>query len=194
MKKNLVSLMRDQTLPDFTRNLRYQLWQRKVAREHWAFQLMEWLACSECRAWELLHGIPPNQEELLKLSEWTEQTEEQLQSVNLDGQSAVLAENLRYLLEAPKRGGKKALAAELGVKQGTLSCWLRGRRPECRHQEAIKRYFGLPATVDLETVPLFLELSPVGSLEQREWLRQRISELDEATLRVLFPALEKLLR
>ncbi len=58
----------------------------------------------------------------------------------------------------------------------------------------IKVYFGLPTAVDLETIPLFLELSPVGSYEQRAWLRQRIEELDDETLRVLFPALEKLLR
>jgi hypothetical protein len=39
-----------------------------------------------------------------------------------------------------------------------------------------------------------LELSPVGSYAQRAWLRQRIDELDDEALRVLFPALERLLR
>jgi hypothetical protein len=48
--------------------------------------------------------------------------------------------------------------------------------------------------VDLETDPLFLELSPVGSYAQRAWLRQRVDELDDEVLRVLFPALERLLR
>jgi transcriptional regulator with XRE-family HTH domain len=182
------------TLPPIVRNLRHQLWLRKVAREQWALQLTKWLDCSEWRAWELLRGVPPSLEEMRKLAEQTGLTEEQLQSSEQGGQPSILAENLSYLLDAPKRGGKKVLAAELGVQQGTISRWMAGGRPESRYQEAIKEYFGLPSTVDLETFPLFLELSPVGSREQREWLHRHVDELDTETLRLLFPALEKLLR
>ena len=182
------------TLPPITYNLRYQLWHRKIARELWALQLTKWVDCSERRAWELLRGVPPSPEELSQLVEQTGLTEEQLQSTEQDGQLSILAENLRCLLDAPKRGGKKVLAAKLGVQQGTISNWLNGRRPEPRHQEALKKHFGLPSTIDLETFPLFLELSPVGVREQREWLQMHVNDLDEETLRLLFPALERLLR
>lgn len=181
-------------LSNFTRNLRYQLWRRGVAREQWVLQLTEWLDCGERRAWQLLRGDQPHQEELRHLAERMKMKEETLQSDELVEQVQVLTENLRCLLDAPKRGGKKVLAEELGVQQASISRWLRGGRPEPRHQAAIKKYFGLPANVDLETDPLFLELSPVGSYAQRAWLRQHADELDEETLRVLFPALERLLR
>lgn len=181
-------------LPDFTRNLRYQLWRRDIARERWALQLIEWLDCSERRAWQLLRGDLPDQKELRRIAERMGLTAEVLQSGNLTERVQILTENLRYLLDAPKRGGKKVLAEELDVQQASISRWLRGGRPEPRHQVAIKKYFGLPASVDLETDPLFLELSPVGGYEQRAWLRQRVDELDDETLRVLFPALERLLR
>lgn len=183
-----------QASPDFTRNLRYQLWRRGITRERWALQLIEWLDCGERRAWQLLRGDLPVQEELRRLAERMELTEEALQFGNLAGHVQILTENLRYLLDAPKRGGKKVLAAELGVQQASISRWLRGGRPEPRHQAAIRKYFGLPASIDLENDPLFLELSPVGSYEQRAWLRQHVDELDDETLRVLFPALERLLR
>ncbi len=182
-------------LPTFARNLRYQLWREGTNREHWVAHLAGWLNCSERRALELLIGKTPNSEELQTLVQQTGIMEEQFHFNDLTKQITILAENLNYLVTAPKRGGKKELAHHLNIRPGTLSRWLAGKqRPNPKYQEMIKAYFGLPTAVDLETIPLFLELSPVGSYEQRAWLRQCVDELDDEALRVLFPALEKLLR
>ncbi|MEZ5583616.1 MAG: helix-turn-helix transcriptional regulator [Candidatus Competibacteraceae bacterium] len=179
-----------------TRNLRFLLWNGGSKRKQWANHLADWLGGDVSRAVQLLQGrILPNAIELHRLADHTGRTQEDILFANLVAEVSILGENLRYLIDGPKRGRKKALAEALGIKPITLSRWLAGKQiPARKHLLAMQAYFGLPAGTDLETLPLFLELSPVGGLEQREWLHRQIDGLDEETLRQLFPALEKLLR
>ena len=105
--------------PRFTRNLRYQLWCLGIARERWVLQLTEWLDCGERRAWQLLRGDQPSQEEVRYLAERMKLKEEALQSDEWVEQVQVLTENLRCLLvDAPKRGGKKSISGGTGRPAG----------------------------------------------------------------------------
>ena len=179
-----------------TRNLRFLLWRGGISREQWATQLAGWTGSDSQRGTALLQGRTlPVPAELDQLANSTGRDAGEIQFGDLTAEVSILEENLRYLVEAPKRGQKKVLAEHLAISQVTLSRWFAGKQqPTRKYLNEIKVYFGLPASVDLETDPLFLELSPVGSYAQRSWLRQRIDELDDETLRVLFPALERLLR
>jgi len=184
------------TLPVVTCNLRFLLWRAGIAREQWATQLAGWIGGDPQRGTALLQGRTlPVPAELDQLASSTGRDAGEIQFGDFTAEISILEENLRYLVEAPKRGQKKVLAEHLAISQVTFSRWLAGKQqPARKYLAAIRKYFGLPASIDLENDPLFLELSPVGSYEQRAWLRQRVDELDDETLRVLFPALERLLR
>ena len=72
------------------------------------------------------------------------------------GQIGTLQTNLNFLFTQAVRGcQKKDAAAALGVAPLTLSRWLSGTQDiSPRHQAALLRYFGLPAWLPLEKVPL----------------------------------------
>ena len=110
-------------LPTFARNLRYQLWREGTNRDGWPIHLAGWLNCSERRALELLIGKTPNSEELQNLAQQLESWKSSSISNDLTKQITILAENLNYLVTAPKRGGKKELAHHLNIRPGTLSRW-----------------------------------------------------------------------
>jgi transcriptional regulator with XRE-family HTH domain len=104
----------------------------------------------------------------------------------------ILQENIRHLLASLEHGQKSALAQAIGVHGTTVSDWQRGTYPTPEHRTKLLRYFHIDPGSTLEATPLFLEPFPALDRERRAWLQQRIAELDETTLRALFPALERL--
>jgi transcriptional regulator with XRE-family HTH domain len=184
----------EKALTDLARNLRYLLWRKGIPREKWVNRFSNWLNCDTQRSRALLTGTPLTPQELDRLAEDLGCAEEELQFGNPLAEVSVLQENLKYLMEATKRGQKKELADYLGIRPGSLSRWLSGKQqPNRKHLQKIQSFFGLPSHFDLAQDPLFLSLSPLSAVEQREWLHQRIDLLDVETLRQLFPALERLL-
>lgn len=176
-------------------NLRYLLWRRKVDKRDWAAQLAAWAGCDLQRAEVILRGTRLTTDELSHLAESTGISEEDLQYQDLLSKVDILKENLAYLIGGPPRGKKKELAEYLQVRPGTLSRWLSGKqRPTPKYLRQIQAYFGIPSELDLTTRPLFLCLSPVGEVKQREWLHHQINQLDAKILQEIFPALERLFR
>jgi transcriptional regulator with XRE-family HTH domain len=184
----------EKALTDLARNLRYLLWRKGIPREKWVNRFSNWLNCDTQRSRALLTGTPLTPPELSRLAEEIGCSEEEIQFGNPLAEVSVLHENLKYLVEAPKRGQKKELADYLGIRPGSLSRWLSGKQqPTHKHLQKIQAFFGLPPHLDLARDPLFLSLSPLSTVEQRDWLHQQIDALDAETLRQLFPALERLL-
>lgn len=91
-------------------------------------------------------------------------------------------------------GAKKQIAETAEVHPSTISRWLKGQVPERSARIAIRDYFGLSLADDLIEIPLFLRLEPVTVAEKREWVRQRLQDMQTVEFSGLWPALEKMLR
>jgi transcriptional regulator with XRE-family HTH domain len=175
-------------------NLRYLLWKAGKPKDRWPTELATWLGCDAHRALALLRGEPPSAGDLRTLAARTGIPEDDLPFVDLTANLDVLGENLRFLIDGLEHGKKGELAGYMGVNRGTLSSWLGKKRPKEANLQKLRDYFGLPTNIDLRRDPLFLRLHPVGEMEQRAWLHQRVDELPGDELRELFPALRKLLK
>jgi hypothetical protein len=179
----------DYTLP-------YLLWQRRIKRRDWVAQLALWIGCDHHRAADLLRGAQIEEDELKRIEQTIGSSWNELKLARLianDG-IVILTENLNYLLTTLDRGQKKALANHLRVHPTTVSRWRNGHQhPAKEHLDALCRYFGLSHGIDLHNEAIFLSALPVSVPERRTWLRERIAELDAATLQSLFPALQRLL-
>ena len=177
-------------------NLRYLLWRREEPRQDWAralrAQLPRW---SSERVRAVLSDGTQDYRELQELAEALGITEEELTHADLLCESTVdvLRENLCYLAASLVRGGKAELAEFLGKDATTISRWLRGdSRPSTASLAQISDFFGLPARIDLNTQPVFLNMEPVSVIERREWLHRQINALSSEEIRDLFPALKKI--
>ena len=108
----------------------------------------------------------------------------------------MLRENVKALLDTLPHGGQLAFAKEIDVDATTVSRWATGKSvPKSQaNLSAIRKYFHLPANVDLEATPLFLDLEPVGGIAKRKQLQQLLAELSTAKIDELYAALRKLLR
>jgi transcriptional regulator with XRE-family HTH domain len=178
-------------------NLRYLLWQRNIPKDQWAECLKEWIGCDRYRADALLTGTRrPSSEEQNKIARITEVSEEDLRLTRLLTAEEILRGNVQYLLNSLERGKQKTLARYTGASEVTVSRWHTGAQLPTKGEylDGLRRYFGLPADIDLKDEPLFLSLSPIGDKQRREWLCAQIHQLRPETLRRLFPALERLLR
>jgi transcriptional regulator with XRE-family HTH domain len=145
---------------------------------------------------ELLHGAEPRMRELEQIGQITNVSPHELLNISLlhEQQIDVFVTNIRFLTKDMGHGMLKNLADTLGVHSTTITNWRRGDvRPRRAHLDALQRYFGLPATTNLEVDPLFLSLSPVSEQDMRVWLHARVAALKSTTMRDLFPALERLL-
>jgi len=179
------------------RNIRYLLWKEGAERKEWPSQLSKWLGCPLPRAEELLEG------EGGELTTTEKRALATITGLPLDEFSAdllgrqgvnILVENIRHLINGLPHGQKKEIAASLGVDVTTVSRWLGGsQRPTKKKLEEISKYFGLPRRTELESVPIFLSTEPIGENQMRDWLTQRLQQVDGKTLREVFPALKRLL-
>ncbi|MBU0492763.1 MAG: hypothetical protein KKA73_22290 [Chloroflexi bacterium] len=177
-----------------TENLRYLLWKADIKRRDWIAQLAHWAQCDHYWAKALLRGAEPRPEEWVRIASAAGIPETDLRDKRLVEAEDILLVNLRHLLSTLRRGEKGALVTAIGVHNTTLSKWSGGvQRPTSEHLEGLHNYFGLPSDMDIRTQPVFLSCVPISDVERRQWLIERIQQLDKDTLRQLFPALERLL-
>ena len=180
------------------RNIRYLLWKEGAERKDWQPKLAEWLGCSLQRAEELLEGngkaLIPKEKKTLEKE--TRLAPEDLSGNLLEKQSLdILVENIRHLIDGLPHGQKKEFAAKLGVDVTTVSRWIAGaQRPTKKKLEAIGKYFGLPPGTDLDSEAIFLWTEPISESQMKNWITERIQQVDGKTLREVFPALKRLLK
>jgi transcriptional regulator with XRE-family HTH domain len=182
--------------PTTAENLRYLLWRAEVQRDRWAVELAARVRIDVSRAKDLLNQRKPSPDEQRRIAEVFATDESELVHARLAEhvEGGILNRNLNYLASQLVRGEKKELANAIGIHPTTLSDWLSGKRePQQTNLEGFARYFGISANVDLRTIPIFLSMLPVGDLERKVWLRERIKQMDTNTLAELFPALQRLL-
>jgi transcriptional regulator with XRE-family HTH domain len=180
-------------------NVRFSLWNRKVARSEWE----AWLAAKTtipldmCR--RLVRGTlldaAISSDQVRALAKAIGLDEEILRSADLPrDRGNVLSENLRFLFSSLERGGKKSVASKLGIDPTTVSRWLSGNfEPQPAFLRKLILEFGLPSDTDLLKDPIFLSAEPVSASERRQWLNTRIQTLPSDELKELFPALRRLL-
>ena len=107
----------------------------------------------------------------------------------------ILAENIRYLINGLPHGQKKEFAAKLGVDVTTVSRWIGGaQRPTKKKLEEIGKYFGLPPGTALDSDPIFLWTEPISESQMKNWIAEKIQQMEVKTLREIFPALRRLLK
>ncbi len=187
-------------MADLTRNVRFLLWREGVAREKWWSKLAEWLGCPETRAAEILEGyVGPStltSKEKKSLAAATGMQSDEL-SADLVRKNAVnvFAENVRFLIGTLPHGAKKEFAAKVGVDATTVSRWIgSAQRPGKKKINELCRFFGLPAGTNLDTEPIFLGLDPVSESQIRNWVSDKVKQMDGKMLREIYPALKRLLK
>lgn len=184
-----------------TLNLRLLLWRRMPSASAWVDLLHRESELSVSRCQRLIEGvekssIPTAAEGRTICAALGAEYESFATAPMLDlPWHDMLVQNVRYLLQDLPKGTQKAFAAALGVAPETVSRWVTGRHlPGPRYRKGLLGLLGLPASIDLGHVPVFLSLDPVGALQQRAWIGERVESLEPTELAHLFPALQKLLR
>lgn len=182
----------------FAENLRVSLWRGGIAPVNWVEKVADWVSVPEARAQQLLvgEGGRPTYEELERIAAGSGHPAEDLLHGDLLEGVDILKENIGSLLATLPHGGQLEFAKVIGVNPTTVSRWATGKLyPRgARNLAAIRDYFHLPASVDIRSTPLFLELGPIGSIAKRQWLHERIESLPADELHELYPALQKLVR
>ena len=180
------------------RNIRYLLWKEGTEGKDWRSKLAEWLGCPLQRAEDLLEGEGEDltSKEKKALEKATGLAPEELSGDLLEKHGGdILVENIRHLIDGLPHGQKKEFAAKLGVDVTTVSRWIGGaQRPTKKKLEEIGKYFGLPPGTDLDSEAIFLWTDPVSETQMKNWLMEQIQQIDEKTLREVFPALRRLLK
>ncbi len=178
------------------RNLKFLLWKQGIPRDRWVREVSHWCRCDPVRAVEILRGDASlTDAETQSISEATAVEATHLFFDDLIGGTDVFGENLKFLLGSLEHGGQKRLAEYLKVTPGSVYKWGGGSQPpKRRHVAGLLSFFGLNAATDLEKVPLFLSLDPIGSPAKREWLVERIQQIEDERLDQYYPALKKILQ
>ena len=181
-----------------TRNIRYLLWKEGEERRNWKTKLSVWLGCSPERAADLLEGdgevLTAKEGEILAQKTGLKIGEPSGDLLAVHGVD-VLTENIRHLIDTLPHGQKKKFAAKLGIDVTTVSRWLNGaQRPTRTKLKQICNCFGLPPETNMEAEAVFLWTGPIGERQMKDWISERVEQLDGKTLREIFPALRKLLK
>ena len=188
------------SVPPVVFNIRFLLRRAKVPADRWAHELSRRTrtGISVNRAKEIIsaQGKEISEPEMSLIADTFSRDAEELRVGCLysDGPESLRKENLIFLLNTLPRGGRKTLAAKLGIRQSTITRWdSESKVPETKNIEGLLKYLGLGPDLDLTVEPLFLSLSPVGGFQQRKWLMERLAALPEEEITRFFPALEVLL-
>ena len=180
------------------KNISYLLWKEGEERKNWETRLSVWLGCSLERAVDLLEGdgeaLTAKEGEILAQKTGIKIGELSGDLLAVHGVD-VLTENIRHLIDTLPHGQKKKFAAKLGIDVTTVSRWLNGaQRPTRTKLKQICNYFGLPPESNMEAEAVFLWTGPIGERQMKDWISERVEQLDGKTLREIFPALRKLLK
>lgn len=181
---------------DVSRNIATLLWKRDPSRKTWIELLANWLGCSPEYAVSVLSGRKPSSDDISKIADACRIDPADLQYQNLLDVFGIdiFRENLRRMVAALERGGKKNIAEKIGVERFTLSRWLAGtHRPPAAKMEKLKELLQIDQDTDLVTTPLFLATDPINTVERKKWLHQQIDGLESNELGEIFYALKKLL-
>ena len=180
------------------KNIRYLLWKEGAERKDWRSKLAKWLGCSFQRAEDLLEGNGEAlaQKEMKALEKATGVAPDDLSRDLVENHVGnILVENIRHLINGLAHGQKKEFAAKLGVDVTTVSRWISGaQRPTKKKLEEISRYFGLPPGTDLHSEAVFLWTEPISESQMKNWITEKVNQVDGKTLREIFPALRRLLK
>lgn len=187
-----------ETLPVAPLNLRYLLWKQEHDPAQWPQVLAKAIGAGKAeRCQALIAGSPPSFRETQLICDRfgaEQDTFAAASMIDLEPDDMV-KRNVMYLMDGLPQGSQKQLAATLKVRKETVSRWATGRAPPAqRHRRSILRFVGLPETIQMDRVPLFLSTEPVGVFQQRAWLRRQLEAVQHEELGRLFPALDKLLR
>jgi transcriptional regulator with XRE-family HTH domain len=180
------------------RNIRYLLWKEGEERRNWETRLSTWLGCTSERANALLEGegkpLTAKEGEILTRKTGLKPSElsgdlPAVQEVD------VLTENIRFLISTLPHGEKKKFAEKLGIDVTTVSRWIKGaQRPTRTNLRQIGDYFGLPPDTDLKAEDVFLWTRPIGESQIKNWISEKVAQLDGKTLREMYPTLKRLFR
>ena len=163
------------------------LFRKKIGRNHWADKQIV----------DFLKGAIPSYIDIKELAEVFEQEEDMLRNSDFLANAGIdiLLENLKFLLGSLEHGGKKQLAEQLGITQGTISKWLRGKHPPQKPtMKGLINYFGLDSDTDFTSDPVFLSYEPTTVVARKKWLKERIDALSPEELKMHFRSLEKILK
>jgi len=187
------------SVPPVVFNIRFLLRRAKVQPDRWAQELSRRTrtGISVNRAKEIIsaEGKEISEPELSLISDTFSRDAEELRVGCLysDGPESLRKENLIFLLNTLPRGGRKTLAAKLGIRQATITRWVSENKvPETKNLEGLLKYLGLDPDLDLTGEPLFLSLQPVGGFLQRQWLLERLRTMTEEEIARFFPALARI--
>lgn len=183
-------------LPQAVRNIRYLLRREDVPLEQWGSHLAKVATLEESEASSLISGREPSPQEAKRIAAAFEEDAETLQSVPLygSGEWTILRENLRYLLDSLEDRTQKALAAEVGKSEESVSRWVsQGTTPHPATLRKLLSCFGLSSDIDLKSEPLFLSTSPVGGYAQKKWILDYIKKLPPEEIAPVFEAIRRIL-
>ena len=176
-------------------HLRLRLWERRVPRPQWVREISRVLGCGMDRARALLSHETPDETERSLLVERFDLDEHTFTfAPPVFDPDFLVTQNIAYLLESLQHGGKRRLAEHMRVDPATVSSWATSKRtPRRSNLDTLRRYFGLPSSIDLEREPLFLGDDPVTDIQRKRWVAERLAALDREVFKDLFPALQRLL-
>ncbi len=179
-------------------NIRFLAWRAHWSPLQWGAVLSKRVhSLGTARSWQLLRGeSQPTPEEVDAIAHaWSVDDQDLLFSRLADEvRPQFCRHNLQRMFRTAPPGAKKQIAETAEVHPSTISRWLKGQVPERSARIAIRDYFGLSLADDLIEIPLFLRLEPVTVAEKREWVRQRLQDMQTVEFSGLWPALEKMLR
>jgi transcriptional regulator with XRE-family HTH domain len=185
-------------LPPITKNIRYLLWLKDHDYTKWPGLIKKALGpAKDDHIEKLLAGTEPTPDELGRICDRFGAEQDVLRN---DGficpdPKDMVKKNMVYLMGELPHGSQKDLTSLLKMRKETVSRWATGKvAPTKCHRRELLRFVGVPEHIDIEKVPLFLSIEPLGIFQQRAWIRGRLDALGAEELAQFFPALEKLLK
>ncbi len=178
-------------------NVRYLAWKEEPDPTKWASLLRKKASFSEKRASAVIAGEKLTDAERASLAEAFNVEIEVMITTALFGLSEkeIRMENIKYLFRELPQGNQKKIAQILEIREETVSRWVTGKNPpSTTNARRLLEAIGIDPSADVNQVPFFLSLSPMGQLAQKRWLIERIEKISPVELSKLFPALEKIFR
>lgn len=184
-------------------NIRYLLWTNlptPVMRDQWPSLLAQWLHPalgngSFQRATEILFakGRPLSVSEQQAIASATGEVEDLFNSVLYDVDET-LGRNIKFLFDIGPHGTQSRVAKELDINPSTIHRWIANKsKPSQKRLPELRDVFNLPADTDLQNELLYLDPDCVTVEQKKAWLHDRIDTIGGEDLKLLYPALKRIL-